>query len=144
MTPNEREKQVFRLLGSVVIVESCWEWVRYRNNFGYGVTFYQGTNRLAHRVSYMLHVGPIPPGLEIDHICNNRGCVNPAHLRLVTHRENVLRGNTIAARMASKNACKHGHAYSRENTRLTKEGIRQCRTCDRNLKRIKSTKEAGR
>lgn len=67
----------------------CWEWLANRNNKGYG-QFSSKTLRstLAHRIAYELNVGPIPNGLVIDHICHNRGCVNPAHLRPVSPKQN--------------------------------------------------------
>lgn len=72
---------------------ACWPWKASRNKGGYG-TFgvAAGQSRLAHRIAYRLLVGPIPPGLEPDHTCRSPGCANPAHLDLVTHRENVVRG----------------------------------------------------
>ncbi|MCG7596313.1 HNH endonuclease [Mycobacterium sp. PSTR-4-N] len=64
--------------------ESCWEWTAYKNSAGYGKFRLDGESRLAHRVSFEWANGPIPEGMEIDHICHNPGCVNPAHLRLAT------------------------------------------------------------
>lgn len=83
----------------------CWAWTGTRNSQGYGLI--QAGRRsaaghpspdLAHRVSYELHVGPIPAGLELDHLCRNRGCVNPQHLEPVTGAENTRRG--VEARRA--------------------------------------------
>jgi hypothetical protein len=71
----------------------CWEWTAAKNAFGYGriSVFTGGKYRalLAHRVAYELLVGEIPEGLHIDHMCHNPGCVNPAHLRPVTNKENL-------------------------------------------------------
>lgn len=70
----------------------CWVWQRSLNNGGYGVLFHTGKNRKAHRVYYEQHHGPIPDGAEIDHLCRNRACVNPAHLEAVGRHENIRRG----------------------------------------------------
>jgi len=70
---------------------TCWLWIGATNQKGYG-TFWSGDVRTgAHRWSYEYHVGPIPVGLEIDHLCRVRHCVNPAHLEAVTHAENLRR-----------------------------------------------------
>lgn len=68
----------------------CWPWLGTHDRSGYGIHGnYQ--NRYAHRVAYRFFVGEIPDGLEVDHLCRNRGCVNPTHLQLVTHGENQQR-----------------------------------------------------
>lgn len=73
----------------------CWEWTgALFQGTGYGQVWADGTTRLAHRVVYELLVGPIPVGLDLDHLCRNRSCVNPAHLEPVTRRVNVQRGWT--------------------------------------------------
>ena len=78
---------------------------------------------------YELMVGPIPDGLVIDHVCNNRGCVRPDHLRPVTQRENILRGEGVAAKRARQTHCKRGHELAGENIRITSTGSRQCLIC---------------
>ena len=70
----------------------CWIWVAQTNRNGYGRHKVRGQLRMAHRSSYEAHVGPIPPGLVLDHRCRVRCCVNPHHLDPVTVRENTLRG----------------------------------------------------
>jgi hypothetical protein len=80
-------------------------------------------------VAYELAIGPIPEGLTIDHLCRNRGCVNPAHLEAVTNRTNLLRGDGIAALNARKTHCKRGHEFTPENTYVWREGTRACRAC---------------
>ena len=108
----------------------CWEWTAGRNSTGYG-TFRIGRDmRGAHRVAYELSVGPIPEGLQIDHLCRNVTCVNPAHLEPVTQRENSLRGVSPAAVNATKTHCPKGHEYTPENTEMDSGG-RRCRICRR-------------
>jgi hypothetical protein len=113
----------------------CWEWLyaRRRDGYGYVNAVVNGRRRpvTAHRVYYERYVGPIPEGLQLDHLCRNRGCVNPAHLEPVTQRENILRGESPAAKQARQTHCKYGHPFSAENTRRDKKGARWCRACER-------------
>lgn len=78
----------------------CWLWTGAVCSSGYGTIDIGQTTRLAHRVSYELHRGPIPDGLTTDHLCRVRACVNPAHMEAVTVRENTVRG--IEARRAGR------------------------------------------
>jgi hypothetical protein len=108
--------------------EACWPW-RGRMRDGYGV--YGKPPVGAHRFAYELVVGPIPAGLVIDHQCNVRHCVNPAHLKAVTQRENILRSPlTMPNVNAAKTECPEGHPYNEVNT-YTRPGSnkRDCRAC---------------
>jgi hypothetical protein len=111
----------------------CWLWIGSGNQYGYGRFLISGQNTLAHRFSYETFKGPLLDGLELDHLCRMRCCVNPDHLEQVTHEENVRRGG----RMLNK-ACPSGHPFSTENTWINpKTGWRQCRQCNRdNQKRM--------
>lgn len=81
-----------KLLGRVELSDdSCWLWIGPANAAGYGRISYDGTLGYAHRRSYELRVGPIPEDRELDHTCNNRNCINPAHLEPVSHQENQRR-----------------------------------------------------
>jgi hypothetical protein len=123
-----------RVLNRVIVADGCWEWAGAHNRDGYG-TAYTGTRPLgAHRVIYELLVGPIPEGLTIDHLCRNRGCVNPSHMEPVPKRVNLLRGVGVGALHAAKTHCVHGHPFDAENTRITSRG-RVCRQCHRERER---------
>ena len=104
----------------------CWEWRGFRLKAGYGRFAFSSKKVLAHRMSWQLLVGPIPPGLTIDHLCQNHPCVNPDHLEPVTIQENIARHK---GRNGLKTHCPHGHSYSFANTYYDKLGKRYCRIC---------------
>ena len=113
----------------------CWVWIGPHNRTGYGLFKIGGERRLAHRVSWELHRGPIPDGLTIDHLCRNRECVNPEHLEPVTQVENNLRrpdpnggGGGWARLQRAKTHCPAGHLYDELNT-YHWGGGRYCKTC---------------
>ena len=112
----------------------CWEWTASKNRDGYGKFSMGGGGWVgAHRAAYLLLVGPIPDGMELDHLCRSRSCVNPDHLEPVPHVENVRRGElgaTTAARQRAKTHCPRGHEYTPENTRHARTG-RDCKSCAR-------------
>lgn len=120
--------------------DECWEWTgRINGRYGLWKITPPGQKQkrlLAHRVAYVFEHGLIPEGLVIDHLCRNRLCVNPAHLEVVTQRENVMRGLSPAAIQSAKTHCKHGHEFTPENTRTRKAGVRSghrdCKECERN------------
>ncbi len=111
----------------------CWPWTAWAKG-GYG-RFWTGAREVpAHRVAYELLVGPIPDGLEIDHLCRNHGCCNPLHLEPVTHAENTKRGSGFAAVLSTRTHCPQGHPYDEANTYTwSRRGCtsRMCRTCRR-------------
>lgn len=114
----------------------CWIWRGPVNADGYGrFTPGSSTQKSAHRVTYEEVFGPIPTGLQLDHRCRNRTCVNPLHLEPVTARENVMRGNGRAAINARKTHCVAGHEYTPANTYHSKGGHRSCRACKRDWNR---------
>lgn len=108
--------------------KSCWNWKGNKKSDGYGNIYHKGVFILAHRLSYEIHNGKIPKGLVIDHLCRNTRCVNPDHLEAVTTRENILRGEGVAAQNARKTHCKRGHEFTPDNIRKIKNG-KACKTC---------------
>jgi len=116
-----------RLSKQIEEVGDCWVWVGRLDADGYGTTKWENKTVLAHRLFYQFAFGGIPNGLEVDHLCRVHACVKPSHLEAVTKAENQARG--IRATAA---ACKNGHPWNAENTRIrTNSGARACRACDR-------------
>lgn len=111
--------------------EGCLVWTRWKVN-GYGVVTMRGKHLRVHRIAYEYHFGPIPEGLEIDHLCRNPACARADHLEAVTKSENIRRGDgpaKLATLNRSKGCCPKGHAYSGENLYVRPDGARICRTC---------------
>lgn len=113
----------------------CWLWTAATHHDGYGTFWVREDQQLrrAHRYAYELLVGPIPDGLDLDHLCRVRACVNPAHLEPVTRSENVRRG-AGGVLQPPRTHCKHGHEFTQENT-YENRGKRFCRQCDRDRKK---------
>lgn len=113
--------------------DGCWVWTAGISSGGYGSFWLDGKNRRAHRVAYELTVGPVPQGLQLDHLCRNRRCVRPDHLEPVTCGENIRRGDTgknSGRHNATKTHCPQGHPYEGGNP-IVSEGRRRCRECGR-------------
>ena len=104
--------------------KTCWYWTRSCNNR------WRKKTLTAHRVAYAISGFKLPKGKELDHLCKQRNCVNPAHLEPVTHKENILRGSSPSALHAKKTKCKYGHPYELQ-IRSSGKKQRVCRICAR-------------
>jgi len=117
----------------------CRKWTGSKTRDGYGRFWMEGKNTTAHRAAYLIEVGPIPDGLDLDHVkargCRSRLCTTVAHLEPVTSRENNLRGDSPTAQNARKTQCDKGHPFDEANTRIRGAGRRECRTCHRERER---------
>ncbi len=106
----------------------CWIWIAALDTDGYGMMMIkegmEWRTHGAHVISWMVAGYKTQSGKELDHLCRNIKCVNPAHLELVTHKENMMRGEK-----ATKTHCKRGHPFNQENTRIIPTGGRQCKSC---------------
>lgn len=130
--PDLSPKDIDRFWSKVRKTSTCWLWTDPPNAGGYGL-FYVRTehghrNLRAHRIAFVLAGGDLPSGLVVDHICRNRTCVNPEHLRAVTPRENTLVGLSPTADNARKTHCIRGHEFTPENTAIAR-GERDCLIC---------------
>lgn len=110
----------------------CWPWIAGIDRKGYGIFKVNAkTCSKAHIFSFLLHHGPVPPGMQVDHECHLHACQNPAHLRPLSNLDNNARSQSPSAVNARKTACIRGHTFDEENTIRDKHGHRHCRTCER-------------
>lgn len=115
--------------------DGCWLWTASLDTKGYG-KFYDGERIVtAYRWAWTNARGPVPEGLELDHLCRVRRCVNPDHLEPVTHAEN--------RRRARKTHCLRGHALDEANTYIRPNGYGACRECLRRHARATRARKAA-
>lgn len=119
--------------------DQCWEWQGAKDALGYGQFKVKGRVVRAHRFAFQRKRGPIPAGLELDHLCRNPSCVRPDHLDPVVRAVNYHRSPLVAG---SRTHCPQGHPYDLLNTYFTTVGGRACRTCRRNKQRRTQPKGA--
>ncbi len=133
----------FRAKVAIRGADECWEWLASVTNGGYGRYRLPGRHVTAHRFGYERAMGAIPEGLDLDHLCRNRRCVNPRHLEPVSERENTLRGESFAAVNARKTHCHRGHPLSGDNVYVWHR-MRACRTCSKvNRQRYEARRKAS-
>jgi len=121
--PNRNYDPIFRFNQRIIKDESgCWIWQGKLSTNGYAVFKFHKRNVQVHRWAYETYKGSIPEGMVVDHLCNNRCCVNPDHLEPITLRENIIR--------ASTHCRQKGHLFTEENSLITSKGTRLCRICD--------------
>lgn len=131
-----------RFVDKIIPTGRCWVWKGAKNPgrkrkttpIPRGVFNFNGKAVLAHRWIYQQLIGPIPNGLELDHLCRNPSCVRPSHLQAVTHSENVKRGTSWHhfVQLAKKiQNCPQGHPYNDDNTYIDIKNGRHCKMCGR-------------
>ena len=135
MPPRERLTPQEYLEASRGPTDQCWPWAGATTSHGYGLVCEDGGRTYAHRWVYEHEVGPIQEGLEIDHLCRVRLCVNPAHLEPVTHGENLRRAVQYRAPQVTRlghGSCTHGDL----DLYVDPSGKRVCRPCRRERTRL--------
>lgn len=121
-----------RLYAKVVAAENnCQVFTGSKTCDGYGQLSVAGRNTYVHRMAWEIYRGPIPEGLEIDHECYRPNCVNPDHMSLKTHAENLRGRRRIASQNYGKTHCWAGHEYTEENTTYSICNAKLCKTCSR-------------
>jgi hypothetical protein len=130
-----RPDDLTAFFSKVAITDGCWTWQGAVDSVnGYGVFRWRGKPRKAHRVAYAIAHGYTPAGLVVMHTCDNPPCVNPDHLVLGTQLGNVhdaITKGRFRTRNSGKTKCIRGHEFTAENTHITPQGRRNCRTCNR-------------
>ena len=135
---TKQEVAVNRFMSKVTREGACLNWMGAKTPLGYGRFRDANGNTVSPHLFFWRHInGPVPVGLELDHLCRNRSCCWPFHLEPVTHTENVRRGMN---RNKFKTHCPLQHPYSPDNTLIGKSGSRFCRICQ--TQAIRKTRKA--
>ena len=119
----------------------CWEWTGAKTPLGYGKIRVKRSEGYTHRLMWRTYMGEIPDGMVIDHLCRNASCCRPSHLRVVTHKENLMADGSMAQakKNAEKKSCKRGHPFDGDNLYAIRCGGvvkgRGCRQCSRENQR---------
>ncbi len=139
---EEFQKSAFweRVEIDMVDTDACFPWKGGRTAKGYG----KFRAFRAHRVAYTLARGPIPDGLDLDHLCRNRLCCNPAHLEAVPAKVNILRGEGACARKARQTHCQHGHEFTPANILRKRNGGRECKQCRKDVRAARKQWRSGK
>ena len=116
--------------------KGCWIWQGNIRGNGYGAYCINKKGYYAHRYLYEKLKGPIPKGLQLDHLCRNKLCVNTGHLEPVTSRENTMRGIGLTSINAKKTHCHLGHLLSGKNLYRRPDRERECRICTKNRRNL--------
>ena len=117
-----------QFLDKIIYKNNCWLWTGATNKGGYALIYRDNKTQLAHRAIYKLIFGDIPDGMQLDHLCRNRNCIKPAHLEVVTPKENTMRGIGLASINSKKTECLRGHSLA--GCYISKNGKRHCRYCN--------------
>jgi len=126
-TKNTSEKECCKKI--MGMKTPCIEWVGTKNKKGYGVLTLDGKQWKAHRLAVILSGRRFQKGMVSDHICRNRGCINPNHIEIVTNVENVMRGESFAVLNAKKTKCIKGHSYKKYGKTTNRKGGKKWRYC---------------
>lgn len=154
LTPISRISRWFSTGRIVEAEDGCWLWTGCTNWGGYGqaamsdkVIGGDGSKThhvVVHRFVFEYRHGAIPEGLDLDHLCRVRNCVNPDHLEPVTRSENLRRAVGIGSQWSSRTECSAGHEYTPESTAISStDGSRVCRACRREYSRRYAAKRAA-
>ncbi len=118
--------------------DGCWDWFGFKNKKGYGRFSFNKKIVMAHRFIYEYLIGEIPKNMTVNHDCENKKCVNPDHLTLMTQKEN---NNFSMHPQSIKTHCVNGHEFTPMNTRIRGKSWRVCRTCHREQEKDRKVKK---